>query len=160
MEPHAAFAAERADFRNRHDSADFIVGIHDRYERRIRTDGVGDLLRSDQAVVVNRKICDLEALLFERRACVEHRVVLKHSCDQMFLSFSGELVCGSLDRPVVALRAAASKVDLRRLCAERGGDLFACVLNGEAGSAAEFIDARRVAVAFGQPGYHRVEDFL
>ena len=44
--------------------------------------------------------------------------------------------------------------------AERGGDLFACVLNGEAGSAAEFIDARRVAVAFGQPGHHRVEDFL
>ena len=157
VEPDAPFAAELADLGDRQDGADLVIRVHDRHERRVGADGVRDLLRRDEAPLVHRQVGDLEALLFECRAGVQHRMVLEHRRDDVFFALGGELVRRTLDRPVIALRAAAGEVDLVRLGAERGGGLFARILDGEARAAPELVDARRVAVALGEPGHHRLE---
>lgn len=130
VEPDAPFAAELADLGDRLDGADLVIRVHDRHERRVGADGVRDLLRRDEAPLVHRQVGDLEALLFEGRAGVQHRVVLEHRRDDVFFALGGELVRRTLDRPVIALRAAAGEVDLVRLGAERGGGLFARILDG------------------------------
>ena len=91
---------------------------------------------------------------------MQNRVMFKRGGDDMLFAFGGEPVRCAFDRPVVALRAAAGKINLAGLCAERLSGLLARIFNGMSGFPPFCIDARRIAVALFQPGEHCRKDFV
>ena len=65
MEKNAVLSADSADLADRLDSTDLVIGIHDCYEACIFADRFLDLLRKYDAVGMDIKERDLEALFFE-----------------------------------------------------------------------------------------------
>ena len=157
VEEHAVFLADRADLRNRLNRADLVVCIHDRDERGLLGDRGLELLGHDDAVLMHVEIGDREALLFKRRAGVQHGVVLELARDDVCLAFRFQFVGGALYGPVVALAAARGEIDLARVGAEAAGYLFARFLKRLFRSVADRVKARWVAVELLVKRQHRVE---
>ena len=160
VEQNAFIAADFPDFRNRLDGADFVVRVHDGDQRRIRPNGLFNLLRRNQTHAVDREIGHLKAVFFQVFAGVKHCVMLKVAGDDMFLSLGRELHSRAFDGPVVALRPAGGEVDLAGLRTECRGNLAPSLFNGPLGRPGNAVNTAGVPVMLGQVWHHRIQNAL
>ncbi len=124
VEGDAFLPAQRADFSDGLDGADFIVGKHDGHQGRVGPDGLADILHPDQTVVVDVQQLHLESLLLQALEGVEDGVVFKLAGNDMFLTFFRTGQGRGADGLVVGLAAAGGEVDLRGRGTEAPGDGF------------------------------------
>src|SRR2546430_1096606 len=71
MEINVGILGNAADFFDRLDGAQLVVGVHDGDERGFLANRAAQVFKVDQAVLVHVKIGDVHALLFERLASVK-----------------------------------------------------------------------------------------
>ena len=154
MHPRARLAAQLADRRHVLNHPGLVVGIHHR-------DDAGRLLQCDSNVV--------EVGLALRRGGklpnlpAEPCEVLRRLRDaRMFDGAHGDLgrlqiARGALDEQIVRFRAARREDDLRRLHSDQRGDLLTRDIHGFAGTRAELMPARGVAVVLPHERQHRFE---
>jgi hypothetical protein len=98
VEADSVLPRDCADFRERLDGADFIVGVHDADQQRPRGNGAAHVLWIDQACTVHRKVCDRTADPFDKPAgsengrmldgmmCALPRVAAKYLMARLFAS--------------------------------------------------------------------------
>ncbi len=156
-EDNAVFLGNLADFLDRIDDADLIVGVHDGDQNRLRRDRLADVLGIDAAIPLHRQIGHLIAVLFQPLARVQHRFVFNRLSDDVVALFAVHLG-NALDHQVVGFRCAAGKDDFFRRSADQRGNLRARDFDGLFASPAKrVIAARRVTKPFGEIRQHGVQ---
>mmetsp|Transcript_6707 Transcript_6707/g.14649 ORF Transcript_6707/g.14649 Transcript_6707/m.14649 type:complete len:368 (-) Transcript_6707:290-1393(-) len=128
VEEDLALLAELADLLNRLDDANLVVDVHDRDEARVGAHRRRELVHVDQAVLLDRKEGDVEALLLQVAARVEHALVLGLRGDDVVLSGVVE-VGDALDGHVVRLGRARREDDLLALGAHERRNLVPGLLD-------------------------------
>ena len=130
------------------------VGVHERDEDGVRSNGLLQILRPDHTVFVHGKIGDGEALRLQRLAGAEHGVVL---------DLRGHDVPGTpgggdaLDPEIVGLRAPGGEDDLVLGHAEESRDLLTRRLQSLPRVAAEAVHARGIAESLAEVGEHGLQ---
>src|SRR5262245_26180741 len=76
VKDNAIFLGDFADFRDRIDYANLVVGVHDGDQDRFWRNGLADIFRINAAILANGQVGDLVAVLFQALAGVEHSLVL------------------------------------------------------------------------------------
>lgn len=79
--------ADRTDFWNRLNGADFVIGVHNAHQRCVLPDGVFHLIGGNKALVAHRQVSDLKSFLFQRGTGMQHRMMFKYSRDNMLFAF-------------------------------------------------------------------------
>ena len=155
----AVFAAERADFADGLQGANFIVGRHDGDEERPGVfDGAAEIVEADAAFGIDREDGDAAALLRQPCTGIEDGFVLGGLGDDVdgtprIGSASG--FNSALDGEVVALGGAGGEDDFFGRSAEEAGDLSASGFDGLFGGPAKGVAAAGgVAVDVGQERQH------
>ena len=87
----APLASDLADGLERLDGADFVVGQHHANKDRLVGDRSLHVIGVDAAVGAHAEVGDVEALLFEALASVEHGLVLGHGRDDVIALVAMEL---------------------------------------------------------------------
>jgi hypothetical protein len=113
MKADSMLPRDRADFRERLDGTDFVVGVHDADQQRLWRNGAAHILRIDQACSIHRKVCDQTAEPLEKPAGRKNRGMLDGR---------GDYVCPTsvrceeraLDGQIVCFAAATGEYDLVR----------------------------------------------
>ncbi len=146
-----------ADLRDRLDGPDLVVCGHHRDEDGPVGDRVLDVARVNAAELVDREIGDPAALLLERPAGVENRVVLDRGGDDMVPALP-EGCRHPLDRPVVSLTAAGGKGDLLRLRPKGRRNPGPGLFHALPGRMGKPVERRGVAKIPGEIRGHRRED--
>jgi hypothetical protein len=96
----ATLARDLRDLHDRLDRADLVVGVHDRDQPRVIADGVRNLPRIDQRVLIHADHGQVVALFLQVLAGVQHRVMLDRGGDHVPAIF---LAHGALDGEIVGL---------------------------------------------------------
>lgn len=123
MEVDSVLPRDCADFRERLDGADFVVGVHDADQQRLRRNGAAHVLWIDQACPVDGKVCDRSAQPLEKRAGGKNGGMLDGRGDDVrSAARRGEV--RALDGKVVRFAAAACEHDLIGRGAEQFRDLL------------------------------------
>ena len=157
VEQDACRMADCADLRDGLDGADFVVGKHDRNQTRIFADGVFDLLRGDKTVFMHVQQRHFEALFFQLRKRMQHRVMLKFGRnDVLFSFFRAEQRCRA-DCLVVCLAAAGGEGDFSGLRADARCDGGSCRLQALFCLLADGVQARRVSEMLRHIRKHRFQ---
>ena len=155
---HAARTTQRPDRRDRLERAEFVVGGHDRDERRVGAQGAFDGAQGHLPGGIHRQVGDREPLVpLQILKTLQHRVVLDGRGDQV-VALGAQMPGGAEDREVVALGAAAGENHLARLGPEHGGDPVPGVVQQRPRPSADLVNARRVAPDFPQKRQHRLPD--
>ncbi len=124
VEDDAAFAAEFANFRDRLQYADFVVGRHDRDQNRLVVHGALQVVEVDQTILLHRQIGHAKAEFLKMLASVEHGLVLGNLGDDVVALLAVHLG-HALDCQVVAFRGARGEDDLFRGRADQLRDTLA-----------------------------------
>ena len=157
VEDHVALVTELADFGDRLDDADLVVGEHDRDQDGLVVHRPLQVVEVDQAVGLHRQIGDAIAVFLEALAGIEHRLVLGDLGDDVVAALPVHLG-DALDREVVALGRAGGEDDLLGGRADQLGDLFAGGFDALLGLPAKgVVAAGRVAKLRGEVGQHRLQ---
>ncbi len=153
VEDHAVALADRADGLQRLDRADFVVRRHDGDEHGIRANCGLDRFRRNDAIRIDRQNGHLKALAFERLGAVQDGVMLNRRDNQVTPLF---LVGAhrALERPVVALRAAAGEENLRARRTDHVGDLLARLLHRRVAGVGKAVCTGRVGILLRQIRHH------
>src|SRR5208283_4413058 len=148
-----------ADFANRMDGADLVVGVHDRDEHGFVVDGLANLVGIDHPVLVDLEIGDGRlAITLQRAATVEHRLMLGDAGDDVVALILVKFE-HALDREVVRLGGAAGEDDLLGLAADQRRDLIARAIDRLFGFPSEtVIAAGGIAELLGEVRQHRLHD--
>ena len=133
--------------------------MHDRHEAGALVDLARDVGGIDAALAVDTDHAhpDMRVPLEVVRR-IEHRVVLDRAHDEAVLFVAPASLEGTAEREVIRLGATAREHDLRRLRADRGGDLHAGLVDESASGATLGVDARGVPVALAEDASHRLRD--
>ena len=156
VEDHAVTLADLANGLQRLNRADLVVRRHDGDEHGIRADGRFHGLRRNHTVRVHGQNGNVESFAFQRLGAVQNRVMLNRRDNQMTPLF---LVRAhyALERPVVALRAAAGEENLRALGADDVGNLLARLLHRRVAGVGEAVCAGRIGILLGQVWHHGLQ---
>ena len=145
VEGYAVRPAHGAYFPYRLDCADLVIGIHNRNERRIGTDCPFDLLRRDKPVGMHVEIGDLEALLFELFAGMEHGVMFECRGDYVLFALGKPDVCRRTQSLIVRLAAAGREIYFLRVRTQKLCYLRACALERLLRPLPYRVQGRRIA---------------
>src|SRR5689334_18161274 len=152
-----AFLGNFADFRDGIDDTNFIVGVHDGDQNRRRLNGRFQLVQADAPVLLHRQVGDLEAMLLEVLAGIEHSFVLDGLSDDV-VALLAEHLRDALDHQVVGLGRAAGKNNFFRSGVNQRSDLLARVFyRFLAGPAEGMVTAGRIAELSGEIRQHRLQ---
>ena len=124
MEKDLLFAADSAQFGDRLNRADFVVGHHDGNERRLRGDGCRQRFLRDEAFAVYGQIGDGKALFFQAFCRMQNRVVLDLRGDDVSAALFIFIGCAEKD-VVIRFRAAAGENDFVGFGVDNGGNRLA-----------------------------------
>ena len=102
-------------------STGFVVDQHKRNEYSIRAKSRAYVLGRDRAGVIGLEVCHLITAPFKLLGGFAHCVMLDQGSDDV-LSLAAHGLRAGEQGPVVALRAAGGKRQLRRVAAQRPGD--------------------------------------
>jgi hypothetical protein len=139
------------------DDADLVVHRHDRHDHGLVGDGVPQLVEVDQAVLLHRQVGDLEAVLLEVTAGIEHALVLGHRGDDVVLAVLVELG-DAADREVVRFGGARGEDHFLLVGADQLRDLAARLLDALLRLPAVGVASRvRVAELVGEVRHHRFQ---
>jgi hypothetical protein len=83
MDTDPALPRDRADFLDRLDGADLVVGVHDADQDRLRSDGATHVVRIDATCPVHRKVSDRTAQLLDKPAGAKNGGMLDSRCDDV-----------------------------------------------------------------------------
>ena len=83
VEVDVGFRGDLADLRERLDSAEFVVGVHHGDENGFGAEDAAEFVEIDQALAIDRKIGDGNALFFERLAGIQNGFVFDGGGDYM-----------------------------------------------------------------------------
>mmetsp|Transcript_20823 Transcript_20823/g.28690 ORF Transcript_20823/g.28690 Transcript_20823/m.28690 type:complete len:420 (-) Transcript_20823:258-1517(-) len=137
--------------------ADLVVDGHHGDHARVRPQGRRQLLQPDQPVLLHGQVGDLEPLLLELAAAVQHALVLGLRGDHVPLALAEE-PHRALDGEVVALGGARGEHDLLRVGAHQRRHLRPGGLHRRLRLPAVGVRLRvRVAVPLQHVGQHGVE---
>mmetsp|Transcript_23010 Transcript_23010/g.51791 ORF Transcript_23010/g.51791 Transcript_23010/m.51791 type:complete len:306 (-) Transcript_23010:92-1009(-) len=157
VEEHLVLSADLPDLHHRLNHSDLIIHRHDRHKRRIRPDCRSQRVKVDQAVGLHREVCDLEPLVLQHTARIEHALVLRLRCDDVLLLGSVE-ASNPFDRHVVALRGAAGEDDFLGLRSDQLGNMSSGLFHQLFYFPAIMVGATvRVAVLPGQQRHHSIQ---
>src|ERR1700722_9916064 len=109
-EENAVFLGNFADFGDRVDHANFIVGVHDGDQDGSRADGGFQFIQVDSTVLLDRQIGNFKAFFFQALAGVQDRFVLDGLGNDVIALFA-EHLRDALDHQVVGFGRAAGKDD-------------------------------------------------
>ena len=145
-----------ADLGNGLDGAHFVVGVHDADEGRVRADGLLDVGRIDQAMMIHRHVGHLKAkVLLQLLQRVADGVVLDRRGDDVVLFGTVTSLKGhAAQRQIVALGAATGKDHLSGAAVQDAGHGLARLVHGVVGLAPQGVDAGSVAILLGPVGQH------
>ena len=147
----------RTDLCDRLDGAYFVVRDHDADEQRVRPDRCHHRIRIHMSLMIDRKICHVEAPLLEIRAGIQDRMMLDRVGDDVtaFTSFSR-----ADQRPVVRLGAAAREIYFGWLSADGGRDGTTTALDRRLRALTISVDGGSIAIIRGEIRHHRVQRIL
>ena len=111
VEEHAFFVAELADFCDRLNHANFIIGKHDADQDGLVVDRPLEVFQVDQAIGLYRQIGYAVAILLQSLAGVEDGFVLGYLGNDVIAALAIHLR-NALDGEVVTFRRAGGKNDL------------------------------------------------
>src|SRR5579875_1021494 len=134
VEGDAVCVCHPADFGDRLDRADLVIGEHDRDESRVwvLAESTLDVLRVEEALVVYRKEVDAKAVVsMEEVAGCEDGFVLDGRGEDAATVWSGE--GNAFEGEVVGFGAAGGEDDLVGAAAKDSGDALAGLLEGAGG---------------------------
>ncbi len=127
-EENAVFLGDFADFRDRIDHANLVVGVHDSDENRFRRDGFAYIFRIDAAIFSNRQIGYFVAVFLEALTGVQHGLVLNGLGDDVIALFAVHFR-DALDHQVVGFGRAAGENDLFRRGVDERSNLLARIFH-------------------------------
>ena len=157
VEDRALLLHDGPDLVDRVDRADLVVGEHDRHDRRLVGHRRPHRLRADAAVLADRQVRHLEAVLLEALAGVQHRLVLGLRGDDVVAAILQELG-RALDGEVVGFGRARRPDDFLARSADQRADLIARRLDRLLGRPAEAVrSAGGVAEHLREVRQHRLE---
>ena len=164
VEINVCFLREAADFFERLDGAELVVGVHDGDENGFGPDGSAQILHIYLSFAIGRQIGDGHALFFEGLAGIEDGFVFDGRGDDVLAGFAGahsqDWLCHNPeDGVIVRFGAAAGKDDFLGAGADQGGHLFAGGFDGGASALARCVDGSGVGKFGGEIGKHGVEHF-
>src|SRR5258708_6909858 len=111
MEKDPTVTADRPDGRHVLNDSDLVVRRHDSDEDCVTRKGIFQLVQIDQAICGGRQVSDAESLGLQAIACVQNRLVLSLSCNNVVALF-GISFGDALDGEVVRLGSAGRENDL------------------------------------------------
>src|SRR4029077_3307447 len=120
----------------------------------VRTQCSTNLVGIDQTTAVDWYICDINSLLLQMLAGIEHRMVLDRRTDDV-VAWTNQ----SKYREIVTLRAATGKHHLRRTAAEQSRHRFARTFYGCTRLLAMVMDRRSVAESLAKIRPHCLQNF-
>src|SRR5579884_57009 len=156
MERHLTRPADTPDLRHRLNGANLVIGIHDGDEDGLIGDGPLYIFGIDAPIAINGQIGGLEAETLQVLAGVEYRVMLNGRGNDMIALLLRRLR-HTLDRQVVALRAATREGNLRWTAIEYFGHLLARGINRLHGMPPQRIDTAGIAIFCCQVRQHRLQ---
>ena len=157
MEGDLSCAAELADLLDGLNGADLVICKHDGDKRRILANGGLQILKADNAVLMDIQQSYLKALFFELFEGVQNRVVLKLCGYKVLLALECADLCHGNYGLVIRLGAAGGEVYLLGLGADYIGNGLSCIFKRFLCILSKGIQARGVAVLLGEVGHHRVK---
>ncbi len=153
----ALFLNQFADFLDRLNGADLVVGHHYADQYRIRAQRRAHVFDSDDPVFINRQTCDDPAAPFQCLQCAAHRRMLNRRSDDVPPMRFGELA-NAANRQVVGFCATGREDDFVRARANKHCYLAPGSIGSRPGFLTEQMDARGVAKLFRQIWHHRLDD--
>src|SRR5580658_9429707 len=157
-EENAVFLGDFADFGDRIDHTNLVVGVHDGDQDGGRPDGGFQLIQVDAPIFLHRQVGDFKALFFEALARVQHSLVLDGLRDDVIALFA-EHLRDALDHQVVGLGRTAGENDLFRRGANQRSNLLTRRFDRFlAGPAEAVIAACGIAKLLGEIRQHRFHD--
>ena len=152
------FLGDFANFRNRVDHANFVIGVHDGDQNCGRANGCFQLIQIDAAILLHRQIGDFKTVFFQALAGVQHGLVLDGLGDDVIALFAVHFR-DALDHQVVGFGGAAGENDFFRRGADQRSDLLTRGFHRFfAGPAKAVIAAGGVAKFFREIRQHRIHD--
>ena len=155
VEEGAGLMGDGADLFDGLEDAGFVVGEHDADEAGVGAESIADGLGRDESTGERGDEGDLNAALGGALGGLEDGGVLDGGGD--------EVVAGAQeaeDGGVVALGAAGVEDDLRLAAVEEGGEDFAGMVDGGAGTLAVEMDGGGVAEVLDPEGTHGLDDVV
>src|SRR5579863_1526994 len=153
-EEDAVLLGDFADFLDRVNDANFVVGIHDGDQNCFRRDGFANVFWVHAAIFTHRKVGNFKAFFFQTLAGIENCLVLDSLGDDVIALFAVHFG-DALDHQVVAFSGAAGEDDFLRSSANQRGDLRAGGFDRFfAGPAEGMVTAGGVAEFLGEIGQH------
>ena len=143
-----------SDLLDRLHCADDVVGVHDRNQDRVWTNGGSRLPGRYQAVPVNPQPCDFKSQGLQIFHGFQHSGMLDLCRDQVF-SFALHGHGGADDRQIVRLGPARSKADIFFLYLQDSGQSLPGLGNAPLGSDAAVVHGRRIAVILQKKFIHQ-----
>ena len=129
MEENALFFADFGDFRDRVDRADFVIGEHHGNQDRAAAYRLTHIFSAYAAILIDRKIGDLEALGLKIMASIQNGLMLDGRRDDVIAFFFVHL--GYTDQgEIVTLGRAAGEDDFFFVRADELCDLATGMLDG------------------------------
>ena len=160
---------DAADFFQRVNGAELVVGVHHGDENGFRADRALEGLPIDKPFAADRQVCEGHTVLFRRLARIQNGFVFNGGGDCMWSGMGGgrthsqDWLChkraeDAEDGVIVGFGAAAGEDDFLRLSADECSHLFAGGFDGGAGALAGRVDRGGVGEVGGEIGEHGVED--
>ena len=154
MECHPAFAGDVGQFPDRLHGPDLVVGHHDRHQHRVIAQRRPQVVGRDKSVAVHRQMGNFKALGRQRRAGVQHGVVLDLAGDDVPTP-RGHGSRHTDNGQVVGLGPPGGHNELFDLAAQRPSHLLARVGRRLPRPPPHRMHAGRVAGVLGQVRHHR-----
>ena len=157
MEDHLLFTADGAQFGNRLNGADLVIGVHDGHESRVFADRAAQLLRPHQTVLMHVQQRDLKPLCRQFFQRVQYGVMLKSRGDDVPFALLRAQRRHLSDRPIVRFTAAGGEIDLLRLGVQCLRHRLPRLLYQTAGLLPKAVETGRIAVSGGQSRQHSLK---
>ncbi len=160
MEEDVILRGDFADFFQRLNDAELIVGVHDGDQGGLRTNGIADGFGIDEAVFVDGEISHFDGaagIFFQELTGIENGFVFDLSGDDVF-GGARSVANDAEDGVIVGFGAATGEDDLLWARAEKSCDLFAGGFYPCASALAGSMDGGGVAEVGGKIGKHGVDD--
>ena len=156
MEQNACFTGNPADFSNRLQGTDFIIGSHNAHQHRIRPDSVFHIFNAHKSVFVHRQICYLIAQLLHVFTGMKHGMMLNRAGDDM-LALLFQSLGSAADGPVIAFASAGCKINLTGFTVERSSHLLAGIFHCAAGVSSNAVYRAGIPEMFCKIRKHRIQ---
>jgi hypothetical protein len=158
MERYLMFSGDLADFPDRLDAADLVVGVHDRDQGSPGSYGLSHLIGIDDSVLIGREPGHLEALFFQSLDCVhDGKMLYGRGYEVIATGMVG--MHDPFEGKIIRFGTSGDEYHLLRGRIDQSGNLFPRPVYCVGGLFPNAVHARRVSKFFLQEGHHCIDHF-